>query len=368
VSWPIVTAAGGPRDRGRAYGAAARDRIHASVQLYDTIFAHYTGLAWAQVRRRGEAFAEPIDAYDVQLLPEIEGVAEGAGLDAEDVLALNLRTEIMFGLDARAARIAAKECTAVSAPSPGHAIHAQNWDWKPGARATCVLLAAAPHDRPGFVTLTEAGLLAKCGMNESGLALTANALVSSEDRGSPGVPFHAILRRVLTSTSLQEAEAHIVDAPRASSANYMVSAAGGASLNIEAGPGGPHTARVTRGPRLAHANHFLWNERPFKDLGRIDGEGSLRRQAVAEHGIDGEAGRDDIEALLRDHEGRPDSVCSHEDPSLPREEDYATIAAIIMTPDVGEIAVTEGNPCEAAFEAFDVAELVGRARAVPAPG
>ncbi len=366
MSWPIVAVAGGPRARGRAYGGAARDRIHGSVALYDAIFAHYTGLAWAQVRERGAAFAEPIDAYDAQLLPEVEGIAEGAGLDAEDVLALNLRTEIMFGLDRRAARSAARECTAISATSPDHMIHAQNWDWKPGARGTCVLLAAAPDDRPGFVTLTEGGLLAKCGMNEAGIALTANALISSADRGVPGVPFHAILRRVLTSATLDEAVAAITDAPRASSANYMVSSAEGEAVNLEVGPGGPETAHVTRGPCLAHANHFLWDERPFKDLGRIDGDDSLRRQSVAERSIDGGASRGAVEALLRDHEGLPDSVCSHEDPSLPREEDYATIASLVMTPHRGEIAVTEGNPCQATFDAYDVGELIGDARAVVA--
>lgn len=363
MSWPIVTVAGGPRERGRAYGGAAKDRIHGSISLYEAIFSHYTGLAWSEVRNRGEAFTTAMDAYDAQLLPEIEGIAEGAQVEAEDVLAINLRTEIMFGLDRRAARSAAKECTAVSAVSSGRVIHAQNWDWKPGARDTCVLLAAAPTDRPGFVTLTEAGLLAKCGMNEAGIALTANALVSSSDRGAPGVPFHAVLRRVLTSTSLEDAVSSIAQATRASSANYMVSSTDGRVVNIEVGPGGPDSAHVTWGSPQAHANHFLWEQRPFKDLGLIDGEDSLRRQAIAEASVSGDVNGPSVDALLRDHEGVPDAVCSHEDPALPHQEDYATIAAVVMAPDDGRIAVTDGNPCQAPFETYEVSELVGRARA-----
>ena len=367
MGWPVVNAVGGPRERGRAYGAAARDRVHRSIELYDAIFRSYTGLAWADVRDRTGPFAEPIDRYDAQLLPEMEGIAEGAGVDAEDVLALNLRTEIMFGLDARAARRGARECTALcagaSAAVDGRLIHAQNWDWKPGARETCVLLVGVPHDRPAFVTLVEAGLLAKSGLNEAGIALTANALTSSRDRGEPGVPFHAILRKILTSPLLDEASAAVTGAWRASSANYLISSASGAAANLEVGPGGPDTVFATRDPRLAHANHFLWPDRPFKDLGRIDGEDSLRRQAVAETGLRQPADVEALAGVLRDHDGRPSSVCAHEDDDVAPENDYVTVASLIMRPDRGELLVTRGNPCEQAYERVRVDDLVAEARA-----
>ena len=152
MGWPIVMATGGPRERGRAYGQAARDRVHGSIELYRAIFSHYTGLTWDQVRGRAGAFVEPIDALDVQLLPEMEGIAEGAAVDAEDVLALNVRTEVMYGLGAPGA--AAAECTALglagTRSAAGHVVVAENWDWKPRARDTCVLLVMVSPDRTGF--------------------------------------------------------------------------------------------------------------------------------------------------------------------------------------------------------------------------
>ena len=184
MTWPIIVATGGPRERGRAYGQAARERVHGSIELYRAIFRQYTGLTWDQVRGRAGAFVEPIDALDVQLLPEMEGIAEGASVDAEDVLALNVRTEVMYGLGAPGA--AAAECTALGLAAgrsaAGHVVVAENWDWKPRARDTCVLLVMVPPDRPGFATLVEAGLLAKSGMNETGVGQVVNALVSSRDR------------------------------------------------------------------------------------------------------------------------------------------------------------------------------------------
>src|SRR5512134_514464 len=237
MAWPVIRASGGPRERGRAYGEGTRDRVHRSIELYTAVFRHYTGLGWTEVRDRAGAFAEWFDDTDVQLLPEIEGIAEGAGVDAEDVLALNVRTEVMFGLDARAARVAAKECTAIGAAPPatvgGHVFIAQNWDWKPPARDTCVVLAMRPAGRPAFVTLVEAGLLAKAGMNDAGIGLATNALTSSRDRGEPGVPFHAVLRRVLTSTTHDEAVAEVTARPRASSANYVIGDRRGAVVDLE---------------------------------------------------------------------------------------------------------------------------------------
>lgn len=363
MSWPLVLASGGPRERGRAYGAQAAARISRSIEVYERVFGHYARLPWIAVRDRAAAFVEAIDAFDVQLLPELEGIAEGAGVDAEDVLALNLRTEVMFGLDARPTRAAMKECTAVGRRlDDGRVWVAQNWDWKPAVRETCVLLACAPHDRPGFVTLVEAGLWAKCGANEAGVALATNALQSSRDRGEPGVPYHAILRRVLTSATLDEALDAARRGPRASSANYLVGDPRGRVVDLECAPGGPDDLFEQEGAHLVHANHFVWPApRPFEDLGTIDGEDSPIRHACAAAAEPGS--RAGLEALFASHDDPAGTVCAHGDPSLDPVEDYVTVASMIAEPSAGTIAVTDGNPCTATFETFDVGGLVARARA-----
>jgi isopenicillin-N N-acyltransferase like protein len=207
-------------------------------------------------------------------------------------------------------------------------------------------------------------------MNEARIALTANALTSSRDRGEPGVPFHAILRAILTSATHGEATASVSRAWRASSANYLISSGDGAAVNLEVGPGGPETIFATTEPALAHANHFLWPDRPFKDLGRIDGEDSVRRQSIAETALRERVDVETLAGVLRDHEGRPSSVCAHEDDGVVPQDDYVTVASLIMRPDDGEILLTRGNPCEAAYERYRVDELVAEARAgsSPSPG
>jgi isopenicillin-N N-acyltransferase-like protein len=344
---------------GRVYGELARERVHRSLELYERVFRHYTGMRWSAVRDRAGVFAGPIDSYDVRLLPEVEGIAEGAGVDAEDVLGLNVRTEVMFGM-------ASRECTALCAPSgpseDAHVLLAQNWDWRPGSRETCVLLAQAPHDGPSFVTLVEAGLLAKCGMNEQGIGLTANALTSTFDRGEPGVPFHAILRRILTSGSLDEAVDAVTAPVRASSGNYLLASRDGRAADLEAAPGGPDRVHRSDGERLAHANHFLrpsWDG--FKDLERFDDTStSLARQAAADRWVSATAERsiDDALEALGDHSA---SVCAHADGGEPPEAANGTVAAIAMDLTDGALWVTEGPPCTAAAERFDLGSLVSRA-------
>jgi len=366
MSWPIVRASGGPRERGRSYGAAARERVHRSIELYDAVFRHYAELGWSEVRDRAGAYVEWFDDTDVQLLPELEGIAEGAGVDAEDVLALNVRTEVMFGLDTRAARAAAKECTAIGVEGAraagGRVLVAQNWDWKPATRETCVLLAMRPTGRPAFVTLVEAGLLAKVGMNDAGLALATNALTSSRDRGAPGVPYHAILRRLLTSHTHEEAVAEVTQRRRASSANYLLGSQRGGITDLEVGPGGRDTAWTAPGELVCHANHFVRPDRPFKDLALLDGRESPRRQASAEDTLgSGSVDVDSIERALRAHAG-PDrgegSVCAHGDATERQEADYVTIAGIVMDPEDATMHLTHGNPCEAPFERLRLDDLL----------
>jgi isopenicillin-N N-acyltransferase like protein len=359
VSWPVVAVAGGPRERGRAYGAQASERVQGSLALYEELFHHFTGMRWAAVRDRAGVFAGPIDDYDARLLPEIEGIAEGASVDAEDILALNVRTEVMFGM-------ASGGCTALCTPASGredaHVLLAQNWDWHPGALQACVLLVEAPHDGPPFVTFVEAGLLAKCGMNERGVGLAATALTSTLDRGEPGVPFHAILRRILTSGSFDEAAGAVTGPVRASSGNFLLASRDGRSANLEGAPGGPEQVHRTDGERLTHTNHFLRPSRDgFKDLERFDGAStSVSRQAAAEGWIaaPGDRSIDDVLEALRDHSA---SVCQHADGGGPPEEAIVTVAAVAMDLAEGALWVTEGPPCTAVAERFELGSLVPRA-------
>src|ERR1700745_4215261 len=89
--------------RGRQYGRQAAARVRLSVQAYQQVFAYYAGWDWAAVRREALRFEARIGEFRPASLDELRGIADGAGLDLADVLAINVRTEVMHSAKARQA-------------------------------------------------------------------------------------------------------------------------------------------------------------------------------------------------------------------------------------------------------------------------
>ena len=365
---PRVRVAGTAYERGRQYGAQARDRVHRSVQAYRGVFAYYTGWDWDAVRRVAAGFEAPIAAFRPAYVDEMRGIADGAGLDLADVLAINVRTEVMYAAKARQAPLAARtpqppaECTAFAVvPAPaadGATLIGQNWDWLLHATQTLVVLEARQEDGPDFVTVVEAGLLAKAGLNAAGLGLVTNALVTQADVGAPGLPYHVLLRAILDCATVTEALMVLQAGPRSSSANYLIAHASGTALDVEAAPG-DFTRLYPLLPEhglLLHTNHFLSPGLHPVDVSLWAMPSSAVRLQRLRAGTapPGPLTLDRFRALLADHADYPHSICSHPDPADHPLEQGATIASLLMDPNAGQIWLAAGNPCQVTYEPLDV--------------
>jgi isopenicillin-N N-acyltransferase like protein len=347
--------------RGRQYGRQAAARVRLSVQAYQQTFAHFAGWDWPAARREALRFEAPIGEFRPAYLDELRGIADGAGLDLADVLAINVRTEVMYSAKARQAPTSAKrpaECSAFAVvPAPGQkgpAIIGQNWDWLLHAAQTLVVLEVRQDDGPDFVTVVEAGLLAKTGMNAAGLGLVTNALVTDADVGEPGLPYHVLLRAVLDCATVTEALEALQAGPRTSSANYLIAHASGAALDIEAAPG-DFTRLYPLFPEdgvLRHTNHFLADIHPA-DLALWAMPSSvIRLQRLRAAGT--ARTLDDFGPLLADHADYPHSICAHPDPADHPCEQGATIASVLMDLTAKHIWLAAGNPCQAPYERLDI--------------
>jgi isopenicillin-N N-acyltransferase-like protein len=369
--YPRIAVEGAPRERGRQYGAGASERVQRSIDAYREVFAHYAGWDWSRVRREAEGFRAPIEAFGARYLEEIRGIAEGAGVDELDVLAINVRTEVMFAATARdadALRRLPAECScfaALPARAGGRLVIGQNWDWLTHAFDTTVIVEARQDDAPDYVTVVEAGLLAKTGMNSSGVALCTNALVSDADRGRPGVPYHVLLRAILDSETISDGLVALQRAERSSSANYLLGHEDGVAIDVEGAPGDFSRLFLNYAEDgvLLHTNHFvspsfdgrdvtMWAmpDSPFR-MARL-------RQAVAEARGDLDAGF--WQELLADHATYPLGVCCHPDPRQPALEQGATIVAVVMDPAARRIWVAGGNPCTAPWEELDCTAVLSK--------
>jgi isopenicillin-N N-acyltransferase-like protein len=359
-----------PFERGRQLGLASSDHVRGSLRFYGDVFAHYAGLPWTDVREIAAQFRDPIADYDEQIAREIEGIAAGAGVPHEDVLAINARTEIMFGLWTRPVA----ECTSLfvgpSASANGNVLLGQNWDWNPRTLHTTILAEIDQGPRPSFVMLAEAGLVGKIGFNSAGVGVAANALVSDLDKGQPGVPFHVILRAILDSRSVEAAVAAIVRARRASSANYVIAGASGDGVNVETAPGGVETVFLTHPTDglLSHSNHFT-SDVEFGDVTAVEWpDSALRLRCMGARLAAGRGcwTRETATEVLKDHEGYPDSICRHvKHDDHPMDHD-TSVASWVIDLDEQVASVCAGPPCETEYVTFAPAFARGAALAAPA--
>jgi isopenicillin-N N-acyltransferase-like protein len=371
--FPRIRTSGSARDRGRQYGEQAAARVRRSVEAYAVIFEHYAAWDWDRVREEATRYADPIAAFDVRYLEEIRGIADGAGLAVQDVLAINVRTEVMYAAKARNAAMVLPrtlECTAFAAV-PGDDVRpvlvGQNWDWKTHASETAVVLECAPDDGPAFVTVVEAGLLAKTGFNAAGIGVVTNALVCDQDLGVPGVPYHVLLRAVLDASTPAGALATLQRGTRSSSAHYLVAHRDRVAIGVEATPGGFADLHVThpddRGI-LLHTNHFTHPRVDRTDVGVWLMPDSVFRLQRADRWLDRHDPFDvaTYESLLSDHAGHPTGVCCHPDPTAIAPEQDSTVLSVVMDLSAMTMRLADGRPCETGYRTLDYAEFLSGPR------
>jgi isopenicillin-N N-acyltransferase-like protein len=286
------------------------------------------------------------------------GIAEGAAVSFDAILVLNCRSELMFAAARKRGDPPPSECTSFAVTpersAEGHMVLGQNWDWVPVAREVCVLLEVQRDDEPSFATLVEAGMLAKVGMNDAGLGLCTNTLVSERDANRPGVPYHIMLRALLGADSVDRAQRILGSVERALSANYLLADKSGRAVNFETIAGGSAQihATVPQNGLIAHSNHFLSPDFRVIDAFVANSPHSLTRLADMWEGLR-QSSRPSIGQLqqaLRSHRHAPNGVCSHPDPAAHPVYARTTVASFIADLTAGTFWFTDGPPCASDYE------------------
>lgn len=347
-------------ERGRELGAQIGDYIRRSIEIYDAVFHHQTGLGWQAVVEYAKRFRDVVERFDAGILAEIDGMADGAQLPREELLAINVRSEVMFGL--KNSREFEHECTAYfagpTATSDGHTIMGQNWDWKPECVDTTLLIEEDQGpDLPRFFTVVEAGLVAKTGMNSAGLGMATNTLIGPMDLGEPSIPYHLLLRRILNSWTIEAVAESVVGARRSASANYLIGNSEGVGIDLETYAGGVEGVNLLHPESgvLGHSNNFTCAI-DFADLGTEAFPDSPHRVAEMTRRLAEQSGSLTIAGLkdiLVSHEGMyPGSICRHPDEEQVPLDRLATDASVIYELTEGTAQIVLGRPCEGEYVTF----------------
>lgn len=348
--FPIIEVQGTPRERGRIYGREARARIELSIATYARLFA-YCGIDWRGAQKLGGGYRDLIGDLCTALLEEIEGIAEGSGRHLDEILALNTRTEILppsypgaphgdwQGI--AAGNVAAGvpdwgECTSIAVKpaqsTTGTTLLAQNWDWLGAQRAALVLLRCALPGGNSYLTLTEAGMLAKIGLNSHGFGVCLNILRSKDDGSKLGVPVHVLLRALLDCEAVEAAVGFASGLDFGASSNVLCADASGDTAALEFSPRGLEVVRGA-GAALCHTNHFVAPASAAHEASLAPTLSTFQRLERANGLVRAQRGRfapEDLQRMLRDETAGFLSICRRPDPSLPPEARVETVASVVM--------------------------------------
>ena len=346
----VVYVRGTPYQQGRQLGEAAADLIRENVQrateLCHSVAAGFDLSAYTAMTRRNERWVER--AYP-ELLEELHGVAETSGVAYEDLLHLNLNTDVAY---ARAYAMVL-DCTQVvatgSATIDGKTYIAKTRDLTRGPVRQ--LLVHREFDDGSYRNeiQTAGQMTLPVGVNSSGVAVGTSGQWSARvvvDLAQGDAAWHIpnlqpVLREARTA---DEALDMVRDQPRVAGMN-MTLADTTKAYALEITDSEVHVFEPEDG-LLVRTNHYLAPALRHLAPTAEENRGTFDRYARAWDMVSrrrGEIGVHDLVRVLSDHAEPPvESICRHGGADGAGQ----TYAAMVICPQDRSVWAMFGNPCE----------------------
>lgn len=316
--FPTIVLRGTPKERGLAHGTAARELVVKNIAFYKTLLK----LDDETLRTQAQMYAKKIAAFRPEFLEEMDGIAEGAGVESVYIYMLNARTEILSQTDG-----VHSECATFYFAQTG--LLFENWDWSEPSKDMTVLLSITLPNGNNVLTFTEAGILGKIGMSSRGFGVAFNYLFPN--RTLDGTPIHALLRALLECDSYDAAHALLSSQEFVgTSGNILLADAHSNATNFELS-GSKTTVLPFTGSYIAHTNHYLGDTPNVLEAGEGFLHNTHARYTRAQEMLQSTQ-EFDIETaknILGDRVG-DGMLCRNFIPEDPGDIPFGTIASIIM--------------------------------------
>lgn len=275
---------------------------------------------WSEIRSEAKAYVQSLTNLCPRYLDEMHGIADAAQVEWMDIIALNVRTEIAFGLFSRAENskddILSDGCTAIAyraVEGDTHSFLGQNWDWQT-EQAKNLVICHITHPKeaglPRISMVTEAGIIGKIGLNESGVGVCLNA-IRAKGVSHTQLPIHLALRTVLESHTKMAAINDLRSKGIAGSGHILIADETGA-VGLECTSKGIKELVEDDQGFIAHTNHLLLDHPDVEEppwipdsFSRIDRArsllGSLESSKIS-------CGFDHLWEVFKDEENYPVSI------------------------------------------------------------
>ncbi|KAI0397204.1 peptidase C45 acyl-coenzyme A:6-aminopenicillanic acid acyl-transferase-like protein [Xylariaceae sp. FL0594] len=379
-----IKCTGSPYEIGRTHGATAKEKIAGSLRFYGRLFEKSCALQWSPVVQEAAKYVEHLEIIAPRYLEEIRGIADGSGTGLLDILALNIRTEIMFGLFSGScndsadvgvdikrglqdlASVPSDGCTSLGWLTETGSFLCQNWDWDVDQGENLIIChimqAQVDNDNsrgnsggrgnkskggdiPAFSMVTEAGIIGKIGFNAAGVGCCLNAI---KCRGVDVTkqPMHFALRKVLESPSRAAAIEAIKTGGVAGSGYILIGDATG-STGLECTSKWVREIHMDELNRVCHTNHLVVDKYDVDEPPWLeDSPARLARlhELTAKMAHDGNPTLEGIFSdIFGDTQGYPGSINRRQEQGKSEAE---TLFTILMDLTRRSAHVTFGRPTE----------------------
>ncbi|MBN1542866.1 hypothetical protein JW992_12025 [candidate division KSB1 bacterium] len=220
----VIDLYGTPYERGIKHGRELESEIRVLLDQWAQASEMLFGMPFADIQKAFLAqtlYLESIGERTPDLLAEIHGIADGAGVDFDTIYLFQISEELgEFGR-----QVLPQNCTAIGInrlAKERPALIGQNMDPPTFLHGFPTLLRI--HDADSILqsmVFTFPGFLGLNGINREGLALTCNSL-PNYTRQLKGLPVAFIVRSVLSYTEMKSAERFLYKVPHGAAQAYIL--------------------------------------------------------------------------------------------------------------------------------------------------
>ena len=297
---------------------------------------------WEQLCQR---YVPAMQRWTPEVLEELKGMAQGAQLPFQTVLALATAYEKSFGRDCPP-----EKCTSffvTGAATGGRTIAGQTNDenlreWR---HERDVVIHHKGNDGSEILTYTHPGVPAYMGLNNRGLTVLWTYI--DNGKTGDGVPTSAIIRHLLSLSSIEEAVRFLEEVPHDIPNQFGLADKNGKLACVECFPNRVYT--VWEKESFVHTNHNVYAlEEPDCTTGKTTRDRlAIMRELIARH--HGEIDVETAKEFLASHEKGTHSICVHPNSERPFSK---TLAVMVFDVDEGVMHIAFGNPCEVPYQTY----------------
>ena len=340
-----VVVEGNAYSRGVQIGKELKNQISINYQNQTKYYRDKEDFNYRKWGDMAKRYIPAMEKWTPEVMEEIKGMAEGAQMELEQILALTTAYEKSFSRD-----MISEKCTSfLLAPKATYAqkvIVGQT-------NEECILEwmneldTVIHHVDNGKESLiyTHPGVPAYTGINNQGLAVLWEYI--DNGRTGDGVPTNAIIRHLLECANVGEAVEFLKMVPHDVPNEFGIADKSGKIVSVECFPNKVYVGRDEK--YLVHTNHIVFGKEETDDTRSI---ATKTQYTEMENQIKKNLGNIDIEMaqnFLRSHENFPNSICAHLSPERPWNR---VLAAVVQDLTCGEMHVAFGNPCETDYKKY----------------